>query len=154
MILILLFTVPLSGAAEEIYIWLDQDGVKHISTQRPPKNANIINKETFKPASPEEIRRYHQHQKNLAIIEEEKSKIRRQEAERQMEHDRMVREQEEREERAQLKKKKIMENRIKDLEAEKARLRAIENKDYKEARRIRLKREKERIDDKIDRYSE
>ncbi|MFA5284521.1 MAG: DUF4124 domain-containing protein, partial [Smithellaceae bacterium] len=96
MILILLFTVPLNSAAEEIYIWLDQDGGKHISTQRPPNNANIINKETFKPSSPEEIRRYQQQQKNMAIIEEEKNKIRRREAERQVDHDRFVKEQEER----------------------------------------------------------
>ena len=153
LIVICLFTFPLEAVAGEIYTWVDKNGVKHISTQRP-ESGKIIEKESFTPDSPEEIRRYQQQQKNLEMFREEQSKYNRREAERQRDYDQYVKDHKEREQRAQIKKQKVVDSRVKDLETEKARLRAIENRDYDEARRLRLKREREKIDDKIKGYSE
>ena len=53
----LLIAVPPLIAAE-IYMWVDEKGVKHITDQPPTKPAKMIEKESYRRDSPEEIKRY------------------------------------------------------------------------------------------------
>lgn len=53
-----LLLFPLNASAAELHMWVDEKGVKHITSQPPEKPAQIIGKETYKKDSPEEIQRY------------------------------------------------------------------------------------------------
>jgi hypothetical protein len=62
----MLTAISMPAYSAEIYIWEDEQGVKHITEQPPEKPKKMIGKESYKPDSPEEIRRF-QAQQNAVI---------------------------------------------------------------------------------------
>jgi hypothetical protein len=155
-VFVAMITVILMPAySAEVYMWVDEKGDKHI-TDQPPENprAKIIGKDSYKPNSPEEGRRYR---------EEQKEHKRQMEAERRYNQEReesKKRWEANRDQRKENTKLRVIERkesaieRIDDLNARKERLRAIENRDYEEARRLRLKDERRRIDRDVKKYEE
>ena len=61
--IILVAAILLPAYSAEVYMWVDEKGGKHITDQPPEKPAKMIGKDTLKPDSPEEIRRYQEEQK-------------------------------------------------------------------------------------------
>ena len=64
--------IAFPSGAGEIYMWIDKEGIKHISDTPPPsrKGIKMIDQMSFQKDSPEEIRQYQQEQKHRQIIEE------------------------------------------------------------------------------------
>lgn len=69
-LLLVIMAMPLSIPAGEVYMWIDDQGVRHITDQPPEKPAKMIGKESYKKDSPEEIRR-HQLQQKLKQYEDD-----------------------------------------------------------------------------------
>ena len=84
-IIILCFVSLLFAAtpliAAEIYMWVDEKGVSHITDQPPSRPVKMLGKDSYQRDSPEEIRRYEK-ERELARIQNE------QETERQREYNR------------------------------------------------------------------
>jgi molecular chaperone DnaK (HSP70) len=135
-------------------MWIDEKGVRHIEDQPPEKPAKMIGKDTFKPDSSEEIRRFQQQQKNYEQDLETRRRYNRQEETSEKRFNaNMDRKKEIIKQRAAERKERAIE-RIDDLNAERELLRARENRDYREVRRLRLKDERRQIDRKIEKYKD
>lgn len=61
--IILITAILLPAYSAEVYMWVDEKGVKNISDQPPEKPAKMIGKHTYKRDTPEEIQRYQAEQK-------------------------------------------------------------------------------------------
>jgi hypothetical protein len=61
----LVIAISLPAYSAKVYMWIDEKGVNHITDQLPEKPAKMIGKETSKPDSPEEIRRYREEQTTI-----------------------------------------------------------------------------------------
>jgi hypothetical protein len=59
----LLTAISLPAYSAEIYIWIDENGEKHITDKPPEKPAKMIGNDTYKRDSPQEIQRYQSGQK-------------------------------------------------------------------------------------------
>jgi molecular chaperone DnaK (HSP70) len=149
-----LLLFPLDALAGEIYIWVDENGDKHITDKPPEKSEKVIDKDAFKPVSPEEIQRYWDRQRKYE--EETEAKVRynqeREASEKRFEASRD--QQKEKAKEQAIERKQAAIDRIEDLEARKERLRAIENRNYNEYRRLRLRDERRVIDRNIQKYRE
>jgi hypothetical protein len=129
--------------------------VMNATTTPPPDNIKKYEADSYgKLESPEEIRRYR---------EERKEYQRQMEAERRYNQSREAsekrfnanRDQQKEETKLRIiERKEAATERIEDLNARKERLRAIENRDYNESRRLRLKDERRQIDRDINKYKE
>lgn len=75
--LVIVASPPIIPAAE-VYMWVDDRGVRHITDQPPEKPAKMIGKETYKRDSPEEIRRYQLEQERVSKIREQETEINKQ----------------------------------------------------------------------------
>lgn len=130
---------------DELHIWTDKKGNVNITDREPDKPAKIIGKESNKLDSREEIERYNAERKAAARQEEMlQGTVYRTQPSRRY-HDNMptptpVQDKSDKAYKAE--REKDLRAQEEYLEAKKARLRAIENKDYREAKRQRLKGEK------------
>jgi preprotein translocase subunit SecF len=138
-----------SVATEELHIWVDTKGVTNITNKTPANPAKVIGREAYQAESPAAIEQYEANRKRLQqqseadqkqkqIIEDSKRRLDAY-SERENDLDRQ---------KALARQKRDAE-KAEDYEAEKARLRALENKDYNEARRLRLKHDQLKIDRKM-----
>lgn len=138
----------------ELHIWVDENGEKHITENEPEKTGKVIGKESYQPTSPYEIERYQAEQKRREQISEARRK-RNQSIEENKRHNEQSRsQQDEKTKQQETNHKKSQSVKREYLETEKRRLTAIENKDYKEARRLRLVNEKRIIDNDINNLEE
>lgn len=135
-------TIP----AEELHVWVDENGATHVTDRPPKKPAKIIGREAYKPTSPEEIQQYQDEQRYREEYSEAQHKRNQEIAEADREKEKYKKQQAKKNEKRAIARKKAEQARIEDLEAEKKRLRAIENKNYREARRIRIEKEKRQIE--------
>ena len=149
---------PFIISAAEVYIWVAEKGGQHITSQPPEKPAKMIGKEAYTRDSPEEIRRYEIEKK----IDQQQREAQ-QEAQRRYNQDRETSEkrfdayrdqQKEKSKQLEKERKEAAIERINDLNAQKERLQAIENRDYREVRRLRLRDERRKIDRDINKYKE
>jgi molecular chaperone DnaK (HSP70) len=62
-VLLSLFSYPLTIPAAEVYMWIDDKGIRHITDLPPEKPAKMIDHDHYTRDSPEEIRRYELQQK-------------------------------------------------------------------------------------------
>ncbi|MFA5324231.1 MAG: hypothetical protein WC373_16270 [Smithella sp.] len=124
-----------TAVPSEIHIWVDKKGVINISDREPDNPAKMIGRESNILDSPQEIERYNAQRKAAAKQEEimQQYTYRPQRFERPSSDVDKSRKEEQ---------KKRAQGRLEYLEINKARLNAIENKDYREARRQSLKAEK------------
>lgn len=122
---------------DEIHIWADKKGAINITDREPDRPAKIIGKESNVLDSPEEIERYNQKRKSAQRQEEMSPRVtyRPQIIDRYNNNN-------DNEKAQKARREKDSRERQEYLEIEKARLNAVENKDYREARRQRLKAEK------------
>jgi hypothetical protein len=144
LLIVIFLSIPLF--AGELHIWVDKKGVTHIGDRPPEMPAKIIGKEISKRDSPEEIRRYEVRQKNLErqrALEEERNRLR-QESYRISEEQARSRDNYNRQQEGVRQKRSA--DRAEDLAFEKERLRAVENRNYDEARKISYKAQRRRIE--------
>jgi cell shape-determining protein MreC len=73
-----LLSGPLTASAGELYLWTDEKGGKHITDAPPDSPAKIISRESFRPDSQEEIRRYNAERKKLQRQQEAETRLQRQ----------------------------------------------------------------------------
>lgn len=119
----------------DIHVWADKKGAINITDREPDRPAKIIGKESNVLDSPEEIERYNQKRKAAQRQEEMSQRV--------TYKPQVVYRPSDNNEKAQKERReKDLEARRKYLEIEKDRLNAVENRDYKEARRLRLKADK------------
>ena len=142
--------------ASEVYTYRDENGTIVITDQPIPekyeKNAKKI--DSYKRESPEEIRRFQQQQKNYERDLEARQRYNREEEENRRRYEAQRDHQKEKTKLRIIERKEAAVERIDDLNARKERLRAIENRDYNEARRLRLKDERRQIDRDIQKYKD
>ena len=142
----LLMCCPYPSASDEITVWVDNKGVTHIGDKPPEDPARIIGREVNRRDSPEEIQRYNAKQKRLQQqkareeerlrLKHENNRIFEEQARRRQDYNNQI---------ENMRRKRAAE-RSEDAEFEKQRLRAIENRNYDEARRIRIRSEMRRIE--------
>jgi hypothetical protein len=145
-----LYAFPIS--AGEIYMWEDDRGVRHIEDRPPDKPVKMIGKEFSRPDSPEEIRKFQQRQKNYERDLEARRRYNREQEASQNRFDAHMDRQKENMKQREAERKAAAIERIEDLEADKERSRAYENRNYNEVRRLRERDERRQIDRDIDKY--
>jgi hypothetical protein len=148
-LLFFVFVVPSFVGAEEILVWMDKDGIMNISNIKPQGKVKLINIETYTPDSPEEIEAFNRQRKYKQYLIDAEERRGRAMADWESRHNEYKRSIENYSDN--YKKEREISNREKqeDLQIRKDRLQAIENRDYKEARRLRLKEDKQYIDREI-----
>lgn len=137
-----LFFLNQIAAAEEINVWVDKKGVTNI-TNRPPENpAKVIGKEAYTRPSSEEIENF-ERQRKAAHLRNTRSRPHYTPNTHVGSYDE---DNTPRKYNASRESKEMREKRAQDRQEihdiDKARLRALENKDYREARRQRFKKER------------
>lgn len=130
----------------ELHIWVDENGEKHITENEPEKTGKVIGKESYKPTSPYEIEQFQAEQKRREQISEARHKRNQSIEETKKQNEQYNRKLEEKAKQQEISRKKSQSVQGEYLETEKRILNAIENKDYREARRLRLVNEKRIID--------
>lgn len=148
----LLTATPAILSAAELYMWIDEKGVRNVSNTPPEKTANLIGKETYRRDSPEEIRAFEQKQKNYDRDLEERRRYNREKEASDNRYNASMERQKELTKQRELDRKQAAIDRTEDLNARKERLRAIENRDYDELRRLRLKDQQRQADRDINKY--
>ena len=152
LLFLVLYAFPIS--AGEVYMWIDEKGVRNVSDHPPEKPVKMIGKETFKPDSPEEIRQFQQKQKNYERNLEERRRYNQEQEAGQKRFDSSMDRQKEIIKQREMERKATAIERAEDLNAEKERSRAYENRDYNEVRRLRLRDEQRRIDRDVQKYKD
>lgn len=148
-----LLAFAMAAAAGEIYIWIDKQGNRHITDQPPAAGGRLIETDSFRDASPDEMRRHEAENRRATILQDAEDRQDELRRKRRAEQESAAEAYRERRDRAAEKSRDAERERdrarIEDLEARKDYLRAIDNRDYREARRLRIKDQERRIDRRI-----
>jgi len=149
-ILLMILLIASPAISGELYIWTDANGRKQITDTPPVDAKGKVEKDSFRRDDPQEIEAWQR--KNDAAIDakiQEQERIQEQNAAKNkqaldasVERSKAYRR---RAETTRIREKEATE-RINDLKAEKELLQAIENRDYNEVRRLRLRDEQRKID--------
>lgn len=144
-----------SVCAQKVYYWKDEKGVMNATTTPPPDNIKKYEADSWgKRDSPEEIHRFQQQQKNYERDLEARQRYNRQEEASTKRFEASRDQQKEDTKLRIIERKEAAIERIDDLNAERELLRARENKNYRESRRLQLKDERRKIDRDIQKYNE
>lgn len=153
---LMIFICPPKTQAGEMYTYKDENGKIVISnTPIPEKYENKAKKiDSYQRDSPSKIRRFEESQKDyqrrLDAKRQYNESVTRSDKRWEANRDRQKGLDKQRADE----RKAWATERIEDLEAQKERLRAIENRNYNEARRLRIKDERRQTDRDIQKYKE
>jgi len=73
-----LVAVTANIPAAEVYMWVDEQGIRHITDRPPDKAVKMIGQERYRKDSPEEIRLYQIQQERLRLMNEREAELGRQ----------------------------------------------------------------------------
>ena len=140
----------LAASAGELYVWVDKKGNTHVTDQPPDESAKIIGTDSFRKSSTVESNRQvmepARERPPQDQIDRSRSKAR---AAHEMESDaRRERTRAMEEKRKADAEEKKIEHR-KDVEKRKEILRALENRDYDEARRLQFRERERKLDQSV-----
>lgn len=136
-LLILLSAGPV--CADEIHTWVDKKGNINITDKPPDNPAKVIDSSKYELSSPEEIRRYEAKKRSVRERRETVEKYNQALEDRKRAIENRVRERDEINRAEKMAREKRAAELAQDMEIEKARLQAIENRNYREAERQRNK---------------
>lgn len=140
----------LAASAGELYVWVDKKGQTHVTDEQPPESAKIVGTDSFRGNSTVESQIQNAQERWKRAIQDRteryeslKSKER---AAREMEADAIRERSREIQEKRKAAGEEWRKERAEDLNARKEILRAVDNRDYSEAHRLRIKNEERKIE--------
>ena len=153
-LLLVIAATPAVIHAGEVYMWVDEKGVRHVTDQPPEKPAKIIGRDVSRPDSPEEIRQFQQSQKDYERDLEARRRYNQEMRENTNRYNAYVDQQKERSKQRDMERKERAVERIEDLNADKERRQAVENRDWNEVRRLQLRNDQRRIERDANKYKD